>query len=214
MSSSTQGARSKTRLQLWLVIAAFAAPIIGAHLAYYVWRPAATANYGELLSPTRLPEADLSLTDGSGFRLSTRKGKWILIAVDSGRCDAMCEEKLYAMRQVRLALGKHRDRVERAWLIDDAVMPQPNLAEKYAATWMAHARGSVLLQHLGADISRRDYLYLVDPIGNLMMRFPRDPDLRRMLKDLNRLMLASQNLAPSGWDSPLKRKRPRIPVLN
>ena len=39
--------------------------------------------------------------------------RWVLLASDSRECDAACGAKLYAMRQVRLALGRDASRVAR-----------------------------------------------------------------------------------------------------
>ncbi len=175
-----------------LVLAVFAAPLLGAYWTYKHWRPAATMNYGELISPKQLSEAKLTLTDGTPYVPASARGKWLLLIVDSGECASTCEHKLYLLRQLRLALGKHQDRIERAWLVDDRVKPRPALIAEYPGTWLVDAADSDLLRQLDAQTSPRDYLYLVDPLGNLMMRYSKEPDPRRVLNDLNRLMKVSQ----------------------
>jgi cytochrome oxidase Cu insertion factor (SCO1/SenC/PrrC family) len=177
---------------LILVALVFAAPLVGAYFAYHYWRPSATMNYGELIPPTPLAAARLTLVDGKPFSLSAHQGKWLLVAVDAGGCETACRGKLYLMRQIRLALGKHQDRVERVWLIDDTAPLAADLEKEYAGTWFVRAQGAELLKQLKSEQSPREHFYLIDPIGNLMMRYAREPDARRMLKDLDRLMKVSQ----------------------
>jgi hypothetical protein len=190
MSSSTPSAQRKLRLQLLLVIAMFAAPVIAAYLSYRFWPPQARMNYGELLPVTPLADETLKTAQGKEFRPSALMGKWILLHVDSARCEADCESKLVTMRQVRLALGKDQDRVERAWLIDDDAAVRAELEAKYPGTHFVRGGGSALLRQL--DGGARDHLYVVDPLGNLMMRYPKTPDTKRLLRDLSRLMKVSQ----------------------
>jgi hypothetical protein len=192
MPSSTPSARRKLRLQLILVIAVFAAPVIAAYLSYHFWPPQGRMNYGELLPVTPFADEALKTSDGKEFKLSSLKGKWVLLQVDSGQCTADCENKLRTTRQVRLALGKDQDRVELAWLIDDDLAVRSELEAKYPGTRRIRAGGSALLQQIAGEASARDQLYVVDPLGNLMMRYPKDPDAKRMLRDLNRLMKVSQ----------------------
>ena len=86
------GAVPRGRLtSLWLMIAVAAAPVAASYLAYYFWQPARTANYGELLEAGPLPDPQLALADGTPFRLSQLRGKWVLVSVDTGRCDANCD---------------------------------------------------------------------------------------------------------------------------
>jgi hypothetical protein len=93
------------------------------------------------------------------------------------------------MRQVRRAQGKEMERIERLWLVTDAVQPSAALlaAIEGAVTAPAGAAGS----EFPAERSVVEHIYLVDPLGNLMMRFPRDPEPSRVIKDLQRLLRAS-----------------------
>jgi hypothetical protein len=90
-----------------------------------------------------------------------------------------------------LTQGKDMERVERAWLIDDDARPSAELVTEYRGTHVVWARGAALLSQLPADGSVRDHLYIVDPIGSLMMRYPRDADASKMKKDLTRLLKVS-----------------------
>lgn len=168
-----------------------AAPFVAALIAHLVWQPGRQTNYGELLLPERLPETALAGADGRAFRLSDLKGKWVMLHIDGASCLAYCQKKLFYLRQVRLALGKDMDRVERVWLIDDQVTLDALLGREYLGTHYVRAAGSPLLALFPAASSRHDHIYLVDPQGNLMLRFPKDPDPSRMKKDLDRLLRAS-----------------------
>ena len=186
------GAAAKPLRSLWLIIALAAAPVVAAYLIYYLWPPAHTVNYGELIGPQALPDPALALSDGSPFRLSQLRGRWALVSVDSGSCGAHCDEKLLYMRQLRLTQGRNAERVVRVWLISDDVTPRAELAARYPGTWFVRAVGTGLLGAFPADRAVSDHIYIVDPLGNLMMRFPRDPNPGLMIKDLVRLLKASQ----------------------
>lgn len=184
-------ARRASRASLWLIVALTTAPVAASYLIYYFWPPARTVNHGELIEPRPLPDPKLTLADGAPFRLSQLRGKWVLVSVDGGQCQAHCERKLLYMRQLRLTQGKNRDRIERLWLISDEEPPRGGAALVEEGTRLVRANAA-LLKAFPAQGSASDHLYLVDPLGNLMMRFPRDPDPRLMTKDLSRLLKASR----------------------
>jgi cytochrome oxidase Cu insertion factor (SCO1/SenC/PrrC family) len=181
----------RSRATLWLIIALAAAPVVASYLLYYFWPPARSVNYGELIGPKPLPDPPLAATDGTPFRLSQLKGKWVLVSLDSGRCDEACDRKLLYMRQLRLTQGKEMDRVERLWLVVDGAPLRAGAVEPYAGTWVARADAG-LAGRFPAPDGPTGHIYVVDPLGNLMMRFPRDPEPRRMIRDLQRLLRASQ----------------------
>jgi hypothetical protein len=191
MSDAAPPARRPSRASLWLIIALTTAPVAASYLIYYFWPPRHTVNYGELIEPRPLPDPKLTLADGAPFQLSQLRGRWVLVSVDGGRCDAQCERKLLYMRQLRLTQGKNIDRIERLWLISDGATPVTAKALADEGTRLVRA-SSELLGAFPAQASASDHLYLVDPLGNLMMRFPRDPDPRLMIKDLSRLLKASR----------------------
>ena len=186
-------AASRKKLgSLWLIAALTTAPVAASYLIYYFWPPVHTVNYGDLIGPQPLPDPALTLADGAPFRLSQLRGRWALVSVDSGKCDAHCDEKLLYMRQLRLTQGKDAERVERVWLISDDVPPRADSIARYQGTWLVRAAAGGLSRLFPAQGVVSDHIYVVDPLGNLMMRFPRDPDPRRMIKDLARLLRASQ----------------------
>src|SRR5258706_7659540 len=147
--------------------------------SWLVWRfdlaPGATGNYGLLLPPRPL----------SAPAVAAHRGKWVLVQFDGGACDPWCERKLYIMRQIRRAQGKDMQRVERLWLLTDPVQPRAELRAAIEGTVIAPAGAGA---DFPAERSVIDHIYLVDPLGNLMMRFPREADPSRMIKDLQRLL--------------------------
>jgi len=172
------------RFNLIAIAAIAALPLAGSYLLYFLWTPTAYVNYGDLIGPTPLAE----LHAGAASEL---KGKWVFLMVDSGRCDDYCQRKLYTMRQVRLTQGKDMERIERAWLLDDGISPAAAALGDYKGTRVL-TMDPALRGKLPAIGSVRDHIYLVDPLGNVMMRYPRDADPSRMKKDLARLLRASR----------------------
>ena len=177
---------------LWLIVALTVAPVAASYLLYFFWQPEGRVNYGELIEPKALPDPVLAQADGTTFRLSQLRGKWLLVSVDAGACDANCDRKLLYMRQLRLTQGKNADRVERLWLLSDGAAPRAEAAKQYEGTWIVRAGDSGLTGLFPAPGAAADHIYLVDPLGNLMMRFPRNAEPRLMIKDLGRLLKASQ----------------------
>jgi len=188
MSESARG----SRINLWLIGALCVAPVVASYFAFYVMPPAGHVNYGELMDARPLPPVPLRLVDGSPFELGRLRGKWILLTVDSGRCDENCRRKLFTLRQLRLAQGKDMERIERVWLIDDDAQPPRELATDYEGTWQVRAAGSELLRQLPVSSTLADHVYVVDPHGNLVLRYARDADPTRIIKDLARLLRASR----------------------
>ena len=184
--------RKRSLRSLWLIVAIAAAPMAASYFLYYFSPPTRSVNYGELLEPLPLPDPGLRLADGASFRLSQLKGKWILAALDGGGCDAYCEKKLVYMRQLRLTQGKDMDRIERAWIITDDAAPRSEAAGMVAGTWLIRAGDSGLVKVFPAAPAAADHIYVIDPLGNLMMRYPRDADPDLMIKDLKRLLKASR----------------------
>lgn len=170
------------------------APFVGSLLLYYFWKPQSFTNYGELLPVTPLADAAVTARDGSTFRFSELHGKWAFLMVDTGSCDDFCRSKLYLMRQIRLTQGKDQERIERIWLVSDGRKPDPEIESQFAGTREVLMAGDEFVRMLPAVTTPSDHVYVVDPFGNLMMRFPRDADLQRVKKDIGKLMKVS-----SGW---------------
>jgi cytochrome oxidase Cu insertion factor (SCO1/SenC/PrrC family) len=180
------------RIKLLLLFALFSSPIIASYVTYYFFTPGNTVNYGELMPVTPLADPPLQTADSKPAKLSDLRGKWIMLTVDGGACDQACGQKLYNMRQVRTAQGKFMDRVDRVMLIDDADPLNAERAKEYADMHFMRAQNSEVLRQLPTQTLQRDHIYLIDPQGNLMLRYPRDPDPRKMIKDFGRLLIVSK----------------------
>ncbi len=161
------------RLKMLAVLLVCAAPVIASYLTYYVIRPEGRRNYGELINPQRsLPPWDALAGDGKRVGMDRLKGQWLLVSVAGGACNAMCQQQLYLQRQLRESLGREKDRLDWVWLVsDEAPIPGELKAALLEATVL---RVPNLDQWLQATPGQRlpDHLYLVDPLGNWMMRFP------------------------------------------
>lgn len=178
------------RAKLLLIAAIFLLPIVVSLLVYRFGSVRPTANYGELIAPTVITSQPFGLATGGQFSFAHLRGRWALVASDSGTCPAACIEKLTTLRQVRLALGRNASRVERVFVVDDLKRPDAAALQPFEGTVVALTPpGMSLPLSAGND---RAHIYLVDPHGNVMLRWPAAADRKRMLKDLERLLKASQ----------------------
>ncbi len=186
-----------------LVFLVCAAPVLASYITYYWVRPEGRRNFGELIEPQRaLPDlSGVSLT-GQRVNLKTLKDQWLLVSVAGGGCNELCGRHLYLQRQMREGLGKDKDRLDWVWLVsDETEVPSSLLPALKEATVLRVAQAGLsawLSPAAGRQIA--DHLYLVDPMGNWMMRFPADLDVSgaaRARRDLERLLRAS-----ASWDQP------------
>ncbi len=190
------------RWKMLIVLLVCVSPIIASYLTYYVIRPEGRRNFGELIDPQRpLPTITGRMLDGQSVQLPSLKGQWLLMTVSSGACDARCEKNLYFQRQMREALGREMGRVDRVWLITDEAAVAPGLLPALKDATVLRVPAAELAQWLqpekGGEI--QNHLYVVDPVGNWMMRFPPDMDAAAAAKakrDLDRLLRAA-----GGWDT-------------
>ncbi len=191
------------RLKMLLVLAVCAAPVVASYLSYYVIRPGGRTNYATLIQPTRaLPELSLTALDGRSVPARSLVGPWLLVVVSGRDCAAACEKQLYMQRQLREMMGKDRDRLDKVWLLTGDGLPRAELLaavqappavqvlrapREALAAWLAPEPGHAL----------EDHLYIVDPLGEWMMRAPADADPVKLKRDLEKLLRAS-----AGWQKP------------
>ncbi len=195
----------RTRTGRWKMIAVLlicAAPVVASYFTYYVVRPEGRRNFGELIDPQR-PLPDLLAQDlqGKPVNLQSLKGQWLLISTSDAACDAGCARHLFLQRQLREGLGKDKDRLDWVWLISDTAPVPDKLQAALREATVLRVPASELAQWLAPQTSQKlsDHLYLVDPIGNWMMRFPPqldDATAAKTKRDLERLMRAS-----AFWDT-------------
>jgi hypothetical protein len=175
-----------------VILALCAMPFVAAWFGYMVGPPPPRANYGDLIEAHPLADPVLQGLDGKPFRLSQLHGKWVLLQLDSSACAAECRKKLVYMQQLRLSQGKDAERIERVWLLTDAGTPDAALLREYEGIHVARARASEVSAEFPAARSATDHIYIADPLGNLMLRFPADPEPRGMMKDMGRLLRLSR----------------------
>lgn len=192
--SDTAAMTRSGRWKMLLLLLACAAPVIASYFTYYVIRPEGRRNYGELIDP-QLPLPAFTGVDANGraVPLTQLKDQWLFISVADSACDDACQKHLYVQHQLREGLGKDKDRLDWVWLRTGAPeLAEPlkkatasatvlHVDEKLLATWLTPAAGQRL----------QDHLYVVDPIGNWMMRFPANADPKQIKRDLDRLLRAS-----------------------
>jgi hypothetical protein len=197
--------RTGGRFTALLVLLACAAPVIVSYFTYYVWRPSGRNNYADLIQPTRAMPDSLGLRtlEGAAVPSASLKGQWLLVVVAGGQCDRRCEDHLYTQRQLREMTGRDRDRLDRIWLVVDEAPIRAPIAQAMSTgdepATVLRVRRDALEQWLQAAPGQalEDHLYLVDPMGEWMMRFPADFDPAKVKRDLDRLLRAS-----ASWDLP------------
>lgn len=193
------------RLKFLAVLVACSLPVLVAYFVFYVVRPHGEAAFGELMTPVQqMPIAQATRLDGTPVPLTALQAQWLLVKVDGGACAQDCQKQLYVLRQFRLMLGKDMDRIDWLWLVND----QASVASTLASN-LAHDKATVLRVDAAtlntwlpasAGKAQQDFIYVVDPMGNTMMRFPSRLDSAAAAKakrDMEHLLRAS-----SAWDKP------------
>jgi cytochrome oxidase Cu insertion factor (SCO1/SenC/PrrC family) len=200
----------RSRRIMALLFLFFALPVIASYFTYYVIKPQGRTNYGELVDPQRnvkalavgaVQDASAGGAQSTPATLPSELGKiaplqkkWLLITIGPAVCDEACSKRMFFVRQVRKTTGKEMDRVERVWLMTDEAMPDNKLLAEHAGLQLVRAKAKDLeaLFPTAPGNVLSDHVYLVDPLGNLMMRFPKEMDASKMKKDLIKLLKASR----------------------
>jgi hypothetical protein len=193
----------RTRRGRWRMLAVMlvcAAPMVASYFTYYVVRPEGRRNYGELVEQRPLPALQATDLAGRPVDFASLKDQWLLVSVAGGGCDAACEKHLYLQRQLRESLGREKERMDWVWLVADDVPVRDALKPALQQATVLRVDGAQLAQWLAPAAGRQlsDHLYVVDPMGNWMLRFPPGQDASsaaKVRKDLERLMRGS-----AGWD--------------
>jgi hypothetical protein len=202
LDQGTARSAAATRSGRWkmiLLMLVCAAPVIASYFTYYVIRPEGRRNYGELIDPQRpLPALSGVNAQGQTVPLTSLRDQWLLISVADSACNDLCQRHLYLQHQMRETLGRDKDRLDWVWLRTGAADLSTVLSEATQAALVLRMDPSALASWLepAAGHLIEDHLYVVDPMGNWMMRFPADLDPKQAKRDLNRLLRAS-----SFWDN-------------
>lgn len=198
-----QGASVRTRWKLLAIVLLCSLPAIVASYAYFVLRPEGRPALGELVQPARaLPSAAASTAEGQPFALAALKGQWLLVSVAGAACDADCQQRLYVQRQLREILGKDRERVDTVWLLNDQAALNEAARQASKAAFVLRMDGVTLSNWLASAPPQAvtDFIFVVDPLGNAMMRFParmNGATANKAKRDIERLLRAS-----ASWDGP------------
>ena len=184
------------RWKMLAVLAVCAAPVVASYFTYYVIRPAQQRSFGELMAEqAALPDVQARTLDGKHVALDSLKGQWLLISTGPGACPESCVRGLFVLRNSHASQGKEVERLERIWIITDDAPPAAVVSEAYAGTHVLRADPATLAAWLVPDATDpatalAHGLWIVDPLGHLMMHFPdaeqpedvRD-DIRTLLKN-------------------------------
>jgi hypothetical protein len=190
-----EDSRRRGRRVLLLIAAIFLVPVVLAFALYYgnVWRPSGSSSKGELIVPARpLDAAGLRGADGAAAGGDLLQGKWSVVYVGDGACDADCRATLVYARQSRLALNNEMTRVQIVMLAT-ANCCEASIGQHVPGIRVVDASSpdaAPLIAQFPAD-RRAQTLYIVDPLGNLMMRHEAAQTSKDLLTDLKKLLKLS-----------------------
>lgn len=190
--------RRRRRRTVFGIAAIFFVPLAAALYLYYGlpgFRPVGTVNHGVLVDPPHpLPTLSLPLFPAGRTQPGFLEGRWTLLVVGTGVCGERCRAELYDTRQVRMALGQDMNRVQRVFLATGPCCDAHFLHSQHPdlITVRVTATAAPLLAALpvydGIAPLGAGRVYLIDPLGNLMMSYPPNAAPKGMLEDLQRLL--------------------------
>lgn len=201
MSTSNSNEPRSSRRQFWLLVAAFFVPLLIAFVLYYGfsdWRPAGRTNKGDLIHPARpLPDSPLLAPDDQPLD-DVFKGKWSLVYIGNGRCDERCREALTLMRQTRLALNDDASRIKRVFLATADCCDLEYLKAEHDGLITARAEEEgdrplldTFPRYGDVPVEAAGRIYIVDPLGNLMMSYAPNAPQKALFEDLKKLLKLS-----------------------
>lgn len=182
------------------MFAVFFGPLFFAMWLFYVpnsWLNSSTQNHGTLIQPAQpLNEFELSDIDGNAWNHEQFTGKWTLLYIGDETCDLYCEASLFKMRQVRLTLGRDSERVQRKYLGLNKNQKAQAIKEIFSkfprmqVGWFDKSEVDNALPQF--KVFPIHQVYVIDPLGNLMMWYSKDATSKGMKKDLKRLLKVSK----------------------
>ena len=205
-AASAPAKLNKGRITILLVFLTCALPIAAAFYLYFFDKPEGTNNYGTILDPQVNVSTDVFKNiNGDDFTMQQVADKWVLIQVINSDCDEVCQNTMYFQRQARASKGKEQGRIERVvFVTDDGPLETlllrqfPDVhfvlaSEEQLKSWLPLEQG-IVGNKGSADIGTvRDHVFVADPLGHVMMRFPPNNTLQfdKFRKDISRLLWAS-----------------------
>ncbi len=185
---------------VWFVVIAFIAPVALAYIIFYFVDVKSFVNHGEILNPIiHIRSLELKSENGDIITEKELTYKWRLISFVGKNCDQQCESRLYDTRQIHTSLGKDQHRLIRMFV---HLQPAGDtlaklIAEKHPDTIQVIGDTNIILKALGDNIRsdagiNDNETYIMDPMGNVMMRFTQEQPSKEFLYDLKKLLKASQ----------------------
>ena len=194
-----EAGKPKGRWMLLLLFIIFALPVLlVAAMHKYDWHPKGSS-YGDLIVPPKpisMPQ-NLLTPDGKVPRADLWRDKWSMVYVVGGSCEKVCRERLHIMRQLHVSMGKDSYRVQRlliAQAADSQVTGLQAIQQQYPDMIVlskSEPDTTTLIQQFdlpNEPAGRSTRIYLVDPLGNLMMSYPLKVEPAAMRKDLIKLL--------------------------
>lgn len=183
----------------WFVVIAFVAPVVAAYALFFLGiTPPAYSNKGELLDPI-IDVESFALSDDSNNVLGRKaitEHKWHMMYFVGSSCDDACNQSLYNMRQINIAAGKYANRLQRLLVHLEAPAEefQALVAKEYPQARHVNANAETIaaaLQEVGPQF-RANEIYIMDPLGNIMLRYTQEQSYKDILHDLKKLFKVSQ----------------------
>jgi len=170
-----------------LLFALFFVPIAASFILYYAigWHPGGNTSHGELYSPARPLPAGVS---------QLGEKKWLLVYAGNGACDENCRRSLVFARQTRLSLNQEMTRLATVFLATSACCDRNYLASEHPELALFDAAADPTLAEVAEALpanDREQSVYVVDPLGNLVMRYDTRTEPRGLLDDLKKLLKLS-----------------------
>lgn len=181
--------QTSSRRKLLLIAAIAFVPLFTAYgLFFFVpeWKPEGTKNYGVLIQPP------LEATE-----LETAKRQWSLLVISGSNCDALCTERLYLTRQIHTALGKDADRLVRRWVrtvpVEPATWDRLKVEHPDLEPWISATLETTLSNYASTELPGMGaFVFVADPLGNIMMAYPESEVGKPLLEDLRLLLKLSK----------------------
>ena len=147
--------------------------------------------------PYPLRNIRLLTAAGNDFRIEGVQGKWSLLWLTSQPSVSECGSYLHRMHNIHLALRENSVRFQSFAILltrsstDECIKQGTEFPDIVLLTGPESGLRDLAMQFAtaaGLSTSQTDGFYLVDPLGNLMMRYDTNADIKGILKDLERLL--------------------------
>lgn len=181
---------TKTQRTLLLLLTIGTLPVIASYAMYLWWKPASRMNHGELLETRSAGLQELPAEGPAHGRTIAElvQKKWVFLTVQPANCDVRCQRKLYLMRQIRTAQNENMLRIERVWVLLGEGQPDAQLLAAHPGLYLARVTDPAKLSRLPTGPDTGASIFLIDPLGDLVLRYDDHADPQGMLKDTRRLL--------------------------